>query len=171
MSPPLTAPDTVYAGGPDVPWPLLQAVAALADAPLTDIAERLREASLPYLGSSALVIFTEDCTGRPQKKAGEEDIISRVSIAELDRLRAALSDEAPWLGEAEIAGQARPVLAMKYAPSKALLVLTDPSSSADPGHQRAGHGDVSVAPRCPADPGEGGGCAAVVSAGIPGGLR
>lgn len=118
---------------PDLPWPLLQTVAALADAPLTQIAERLRDATLPYMGSSALVIFTEDCTGRPQKKAGEEGIISRVSIAELDTLRAALSDETPWSGEAELAGRPRPVLALKHASSHALLVLTDPHP-ADPGH-------------------------------------
>ena len=116
---------------PDLPWPLLQSVAALADAPLSQIAERLREATLPYMGSSALVIFTEDCTGRPQKKAGDEDIISRVSIAELDTLRATLTDEGPWFGEAELAGQTRPVLALKHASSNALLVLTDPP--ADPG--------------------------------------
>ena len=118
---------------PDLPWPLLQSVAALADAPLAQIAERLREATLPYMGSSALVIFTEDCTGRPQKKAGAEEIISRVSIAELDTLRATLSDETPWFGEAELAGRPRPVLALKHASSNALLVLTDPHP-ADPGH-------------------------------------
>lgn len=111
---------------PDLPWPLLQTVAALADAPLTQIAERLRDATLPYLGSSALVIFTEDCTGRPQKKAGEEEIISRVSIAELDALRTILSGETPWFGEAELAGRPRSVLALKHASSHALLVLTDP---------------------------------------------
>ncbi|MBM6623524.1 LuxR family transcriptional regulator [Micrococcaceae bacterium RIT802] len=116
-----------------VPWPLLQKVAALADAPLTQIAERLRDAALHYMGSSALVIFTEDCTGRPQKKAGAEEIISRVSIAELDSLRTALSEETPWFGEAEIAGQSRPVLAMKHASSHALLVLTNPQPS-DPEH-------------------------------------
>nr|WP_271209617.1 response regulator transcription factor family protein [Rhodococcus wratislaviensis]GLK34275.1 helix-turn-helix transcriptional regulator [Rhodococcus wratislaviensis] len=117
----------------DLPWPLLQTVAALADAPLIQIAERLRAATLPYVGSSALVIFTEDCTGRPQKKAGEEEITSRVSIAELDTLRATLSDETPWFGEAELAGRPRPVLALKHASSGALLVLTDPHP-ADPGH-------------------------------------
>jgi len=69
---------------------LLEAVARLSAAPLTDIAHRLREAARPYLGCSALVIFTEDCTGRPQKKAGDEAIISRVSIAELDQLRASV---------------------------------------------------------------------------------
>ncbi|WP_427005460.1 LuxR C-terminal-related transcriptional regulator [Pseudarthrobacter sp. H2] len=116
---------------PDLPWPLLQSVAALADAPLAQIAERLRDATLPYMGSSALVIFTEDCTGRPQKKAGDEDIISRVSITELDTLRATLKDEGPWFGEAELAGKTRPVLALKHASSNALLVLTDPP--ADPG--------------------------------------
>lgn len=116
---------------PDLPWPLLQSVAALADAPLAQIAERLRDATLPYIASSALVIFTEDCTGRPQKKAGDEEIISRVSIAELDTLRATLSDEAPWFGEAKLAGGTRPVLALKHASSNALLVLTDPL--ADPG--------------------------------------
>ncbi|BCW72945.1 response regulator transcription factor family protein [Arthrobacter sp. NicSoilB8] len=116
---------------PDLPWPLLQGVATLADAPLAQIADRLRDATLPYMGSSALVIFTEDCTGRPQKKSGDEDIISRVSITELDTLRSALKDEAPWFGEAELAGQTRPVLAMKHASSNALLVLTDPP--ADPG--------------------------------------
>lgn len=111
---------------PDLPWPLLQAVAALADAPLTHVAERLRNATLPYVGSSALVIFTEDCTGRPQKKAGAEDITSRVSIAELDTLRTSLSGEAPWFGEAELAGEQRTVLALKHPSSHALLVLTDP---------------------------------------------
>ncbi|MGO4433527.1 LuxR C-terminal-related transcriptional regulator [Paenarthrobacter sp. RAF9] len=111
----------------DLPWPLLNAVAALADAPLSHIAQRLREAALPSVGSSALVIFTEDCTGRPQKKAGAEDIISKVSIAELDLLRAQLSDEDPWFGEAELAGKQRHALALKHAPSNALLVLTDPN--------------------------------------------
>ncbi|MBE4718621.1 MULTISPECIES: LuxR C-terminal-related transcriptional regulator [unclassified Pseudarthrobacter] len=114
---------------PDLPWPLLQSVAALADAPLAQIAERLRDATLPYMGSSALVIFTEDCTGRPQKKAGDEDIISRVSIAELDTLRATLKDEGPWFGEAELASKTRPVLALKHASSNALLVLTDPPAA------------------------------------------
>lgn len=109
----------------NLPWPLLHAVAALANAPLNHIAERLRDATLPYLKSSALIIFTEDCTGRPQKKAGQEEIISRVSISELDDLRATLADEAPWFGEAQLAGRRRPVLALKDASSQALLAMTD----------------------------------------------
>ncbi|HKU10571.1 MAG TPA: LuxR family transcriptional regulator, partial [Sinomonas sp.] len=104
-------------------------MATLTDAPLTQIAERLREATLPYMGCSALMIFTEDCTGRPQKTAGAKEVITRVSIAELDAVRATLSDEKPWFGKAEVAGEPRSVLALKHTPSRALLVLTDPHAA------------------------------------------
>lgn len=132
--------------------PLLQAIAAVSTAPLATIAARLRDATLPYVGSSALIIFTEDCTGRPQKKAGDEAIISRISIAELDTIRASLAEEggmgdgnagegagtpgngnsgSPWLGEAVLGGEKRPVLALS-SPSNALLVLADPRPLPDP---------------------------------------
>lgn len=128
---------------PGLPWlfpgaqSLLQAIADLSTAPLATIAQRFREATLPYFGSSALVIFTEDCTGRPQKKAGKEDIISRVSIAELDHLRV-LAGKSPgeaWRGEAMLGGGPRPVLALS-SPSRALLVLADPQ----PGPQALAEG-------------------------------
>ncbi|HWC22662.1 MAG TPA: helix-turn-helix transcriptional regulator [Flexivirga sp.] len=129
-------PDARTAARPDarldLPWPLLKRVAALTDAPLAQIADRLREAATPYVANSALIIFTEDCTGRPQKKAGEEEIISRVSITELDALRALVPDEAPWFGDAQIGDHARPVLALQYPASGALLVLTDPDADLDP---------------------------------------
>ena len=112
-------------------WTLLEAVAELANAPLTNIAERLREATLPYVGSSALVIFTEDCTGRPQKKAGAEGIISRVSIPELDQLRTRVTEGEVWHGEAVIAGEQRPVLALT-SESNALLTLTEPALPDEP---------------------------------------
>ncbi len=126
--------------------PLLEAIATLSTAPLATIAQRLREATLPYMGSTALVIFTEDCTGRPQKKAGDESIISRVSIAELDHIRASLSDgerfgdgdtggggtgTGSWSGEAALGGEEHRVLALS-SPSNALLVLADPQPLPDP---------------------------------------
>lgn len=125
---------------------MLVAIAALSTAPLATVAQRLREAALPYLGSSALVIFTEDCTGRPQKKAGDEAIISRVSIAELDHIRAAFSDggrsggggagTGSWLGEAALGGEEHRVLALS-SPSNALLVLAEPQPLPDPAHHAA----------------------------------
>jgi DNA-binding CsgD family transcriptional regulator len=116
----------------DAAGPLLAAVAVLSSAPLTDIAQRLREATLPYLEGSALVIFTEDCTGRPQKKAGDEAIISRVSIAELDHLRASVAEcgAGSWEGEAVIGGESRPVLALTSA-TNALLVIAEPQPARD----------------------------------------
>lgn len=129
--------------------PLLEAIATLAAAPLATIAQRLQEAILPYKGSTALVIFTEDCTGRPQKKAGDESIISRVSIAELDHIRASLSDggssdgggtgTGSRRGVAAFGGEEHRVLALS-SPSNALLVLADPEPLPDPAdHAAAEH--------------------------------
>ncbi|WP_077488101.1 LuxR C-terminal-related transcriptional regulator [Sinomonas mesophila] len=105
---------------------LLDAAALLADAPLLEIAERLRTALEPYVRCRALVIFTEDCTGRPQKKAGAEEVISRVSIEELDRIRDSLPGLEPRWAEEEVAGRVRPVLALRSS-TNALLILTDPT--------------------------------------------
>ena len=108
-------------------WPLLDSISVLVESPLTQIAERLSDAVTPYVHHSSLIIFTEDCTGRPQKKAGDEAIISRVSIAELDSLRSEWSGDSALTGEAMVGSRLRKILALKYAPSNALLVLTDPS--------------------------------------------
>ncbi|MEV7661590.1 LuxR C-terminal-related transcriptional regulator [Paenarthrobacter sp. NPDC089316] len=110
----------------DIPWQLLAAIADITQAPLARIADGLRTALSPFVTSSALVIFTEDCTGRPQKKAGDEGIVSRVSIPELDGVRAAMEGKGPWRSSAVIAGQERDILAFSYPASNALLVLTDP---------------------------------------------
>ncbi|VXC32957.1 Helix-turn-helix transcriptional regulator [Arthrobacter sp. 9V] len=107
-------------------WALLHSISDLAAAPLNRVAESLRNAILPLIPHKALVIFTEDCTGRPQKKAGDEGVVSRVSITELDRLRLAMQGEDPWRTAALIAGEEREVIALGYAPSQALLVLTEP---------------------------------------------
>jgi DNA-binding CsgD family transcriptional regulator len=111
-----------------LPWPLLRAVAGIADAPLSRIAELLREALHPHTGGDALVIFTEECTGRPQKKAGDNAIVARVSISELQQLRDQVSSEGPWAGTARIAGRQRQAFALKYPPSNALLVITYPGN-------------------------------------------
>lgn len=105
---------------------LLDAAAELAESPLLQIADRLRRHLEPYVRCSALVIFTEDCTGRPQKKAGAEEIISRVSIEELDRIRASLPGLEPRWNEEIIAGQPRAALTLRSS-TNALLVLTDPA--------------------------------------------
>ena len=70
--------------------------AAVATAPLAVIAERLSDALSPVIGHRALVIFTADCTGRPQKKAGDAAIVDRATIDELDAVRRGpLAGDAP----------------------------------------------------------------------------
>ncbi|PRA00367.1 helix-turn-helix transcriptional regulator [Arthrobacter sp. MYb224] len=107
-------------------WELLDSLSLLATAPLLQIAERLHASLQPWVKCSALLIFTEECTGRPQKKAGSEAITSRVTIAELDQLRSSHPEQDRWRGTAGIGGAPREVLALRYPPSNALLVLTDP---------------------------------------------
>jgi DNA-binding CsgD family transcriptional regulator len=123
---------TTAASLPETPegvGPLLAAIERLSTASLTEIAQRLHLATLPYVASSALVIFTEDCTGRPQKKSGDESVISQVSISELDAVRELLAGHEAWQGRALIGGQERRVLALP-SPTNALLVLVDPRPAA-----------------------------------------
>ncbi|MCU1543907.1 MAG: LuxR family transcriptional regulator [Microbacteriaceae bacterium] len=90
---------------------------------LLGIASALSSMLQPTVSHSALVIFTEDCTGRPQKKAGLAAIIDRVTIAELDAIR----DEAAgmaFVGDVVIGGAPRRV-AVWAADTAAILVLVD----------------------------------------------
>ena len=106
---------------------LLDAVHGVIDRPLLDIAGGFSTLLQPFLGHSALVIFTEDCTGRPQKKAGDPTIIDEVTLVELDAVRRTLAAEPydPWGLRAVIGGTDRPISAWT-ASTGALLVLTDP---------------------------------------------
>ncbi|MBC7589702.1 MAG: LuxR family transcriptional regulator, partial [Salinibacterium sp.] len=95
--------------------------------PLPGIAPALSELLSPLVHHSALVIFTEDCTGRPQKRAGEPSIADRVTVAELDVVKEAVrsNNGASWAATGIIAGSDR-LFAGWIASSGALMVLTDP---------------------------------------------
>jgi len=116
---------------------LLDALQAVVASSLLDIAGGFSILLQPLIGHSALVIFTEDCTGRPQKKAGDPAIIDAVTLLELDAVRRSLTAGAsdPWGLRAVIGGTERPVTAW-LAGTGALLVLTDPaltpSGASDP---------------------------------------
>jgi DNA-binding CsgD family transcriptional regulator len=106
-------------------------------APLQEVAEALSGLLQPVVAHRALVIFTEDCTGRPRKKAGEAEVVENVTIAELDRILASLADDAgsAWSVEHPVGGWPRTVAAWR-ADTGALLVLVDPV---------AAHADVPAA--------------------------
>ncbi|MBW8025216.1 LuxR family transcriptional regulator [Clavibacter michiganensis subsp. michiganensis] len=105
-------------------------------APLQEVAEALSGLLQPVVAHRALVIFTEDCTGRPRKKAGEAEVVENVTIAELDRILASLADGSDgdagsaWSVEHPVGGRPRTVAAWR-ADTGALLVLVDPVAAHD----------------------------------------
>jgi DNA-binding CsgD family transcriptional regulator len=103
-------------------------------APLQEVADALSALLQPVVAHRALVIFTEDCTGRPRKKAGEAEVVENVTIAELDRILASLVDGADdgsaWAVEHPVGGRPRTVAAWR-ADTGALLVLVDPVAAHD----------------------------------------
>ncbi|RMB81126.1 LuxR C-terminal-related transcriptional regulator [Streptomyces shenzhenensis] len=106
-------------------------VGAVATAPLHTVAARLREVIEEALPHRALAVFTQDCTGRPQKKAGDPSITERITIAELDAIRRRTAGgERP--ASALIAGEEHLVLVFG-AQTGAILVLCEPGRPAYPG--------------------------------------
>jgi DNA-binding CsgD family transcriptional regulator len=118
----------------------------VATAPLQDVADRLHTALDGVWPHEALVIFTEECTGRPRKKAGDPEITKNVTIAEL----AALRDRAAggqWAGRAQFGGLPRDVAVLGDG-TGAVLVLCPVQEP--PGEDRAAHTRIlwSVAAAC-----------------------
>ena len=114
------------------PVALLDGLHDALAAPLQEVAESLSGLLQPVVAHRALVIFTEDCTGRPRKKAGEAEVVENVTIAELDRILASLADDAgsAWSVEHPVGGRPRTVAAWR-ADTGALLVLVDPVAAHD----------------------------------------
>ncbi|MGK9149272.1 LuxR C-terminal-related transcriptional regulator [Plantibacter flavus] len=124
------------------PIELLHGLATIASSSLLRIAGAFSTVLEPVVAHSALVIFTEDCTGRPKKKAGDPAIIDGVTIAELDDVRRVTPPRRHTTAHegsptsvllpttAVIAGAERPIVAW-LAETGALLVLTDPQGPVD----------------------------------------
>jgi DNA-binding CsgD family transcriptional regulator len=110
---------------------LLDEVHGVLASPLLDVAPAFSRALDHLLGHSALLIFTEDCSGRPKKTAGERAIIDNVTLSELDAIRSGFAERPSYLADssATIAGRHRQFVAW-LASTGALLVLTDPAPRA-----------------------------------------
>lgn len=93
------------------------------EGPLPEIAQRFSAYISEHLPHRALVIFTRECTGRPRKVAGDPQIVDRVTIAELDRLRTELSVGAVRKGEVRVAGRAREAYAVLDRTDTVLLII------------------------------------------------
>ncbi len=90
---------------------------------LSDIGRRFSALLAGTVPHAALVIFTRECTGRPRKVAGDPHIVDRVTISELDSLRADLDHGQIFRGRASIAGRAREVYAILDRTDTLLVVV------------------------------------------------
>lgn len=90
---------------------------------LSDIGRRFSTLLTETVPHTALVIFTRECTGRPRKIAGDPNIVDRVTIAELDSLRADLEHGQIHRGRATIAGSSRDVYAILDHTDTLLVVV------------------------------------------------
>lgn len=89
---------------------------SVMSAPLPDTMDRMSEALADVVPHVALARLTSVCTFTPTQFAGDAEVAGRITAAELQRLVERVTVGTPWLGEAELAGQARPVLAVATAP-------------------------------------------------------
>ncbi|MEV0055200.1 helix-turn-helix transcriptional regulator [Saccharopolyspora shandongensis] len=100
----------------------LPALREVIDGPLHEIAGRFSRFLADRWPHTALVIFTRECTGRPRKVAGAPEMINKITIAELERLKAAVEPGRPLSTTATIAGATRTVWTV-LDPVGTLLVL------------------------------------------------
>ncbi len=110
---------------PDVRASALLGLREVVDGPLVGIASRLSRFLAGDWPHRALVIFTRECTGRPRKVAGAEDIVDRITIAELEELKSAIEPAGCYAGEAALTGGRLWVWAVRDR-ADTLLVLVPP---------------------------------------------
>ena len=113
------------------PTELLDAVVSLLTAPLVEIAERVSGILTPWIGHRALIIFTEECTGRLDKKAGDPAITDVTTIQELDDIRSAVCGQEPGTLSAQRLGGVVHQVRTWCSTTSALLVLVDPDGGED----------------------------------------
>lgn len=111
---------------------LLHELALVLAAPSTDVAKHFSTLLAVHVAHSALFILAVDDVGQPKKQFGDDDLVARVAITELDAVRVGTAANTLRREDIVIAGNVGPVLAA-VAGTGALLLLTDPGPSEDDG--------------------------------------
>lgn len=83
----------------------------VVEGPLREIAARFSKFLAERWPHQALVIFTLECTGRPRKVAGATAITEKITIAELEQLKATVPPDSQTTTHAELGGADRTVWA------------------------------------------------------------
>ncbi|WP_430791678.1 LuxR C-terminal-related transcriptional regulator [Actinoplanes sp. G11-F43] len=94
----------------------------VVDGPLHEIAGRFSRFLAADWPHTALVVFTRECTGRPRKVAGATETVDRVTLAELEQVKAGVEVGRPMVVTARIAGEERTTWVV-LDPVDTLLVL------------------------------------------------
>ncbi|MFI5571910.1 LuxR C-terminal-related transcriptional regulator [Streptomyces sp. NPDC051740] len=97
------------------------------EGPLHEIAPRFSRFLSDRWPHTALVVFTRECTGRPRKVAGAAEMVNKVTIDELEQLKALVEPGRSRSTTAVIGGVARTVWAVRD-PVDTLLVLVPRAS-------------------------------------------
>lgn len=108
---------------PDDPTSDLLSLREVLDGPLHQVAQRLSRYLTARWPHTALVIFTRECTGRPRKVAGATAMINKVTVAELEALKAALDPGAAASTTAAIAGASRTVWTVRDTADMLLVLI------------------------------------------------
>lgn len=90
--------------------------------------QRLSEALAEVVPHRALAVVIDGCARSPIGRAGEPGIAERITIGDVARRASGLPDSEAWQGEADVAGERRPVVVIAApgaAESAVLLVRND----------------------------------------------
>ncbi|WP_211260606.1 helix-turn-helix transcriptional regulator [Amycolatopsis jejuensis] len=107
-----------------MPKPEAAALRDVIDGPLLEIAVRFSRVLADRWPHTALVIFTRECTGRPRKVAGPAAVVDRITIAELEALKASLTPGGTQRTTAAIGGASRPVWTVLDRTGTLLVLIT-----------------------------------------------
>ncbi|GAA1615342.1 LuxR C-terminal-related transcriptional regulator [Actinoplanes couchii] len=102
----------------------------VVDGPLHEIAGRFSRFLAADWPHTALVVFTRECTGRPRKVAGATEMVNRVTLAELEQVKARVEPGRPIVTTATIAGEKRTIWVV-LDPVDTLLVLIPRSAATE----------------------------------------
>ncbi|RSM57124.1 helix-turn-helix transcriptional regulator [Amycolatopsis sp. WAC 01376] len=105
----------------------LTALRDVIEGPLREIADRFSRFLADGWPHQALVIFTRECTGRPRKVTGAREITDKITIAELEALKASVPPGHQLTTTATLGGATRTVWAVQD-PIGTLLALVPRSS-------------------------------------------
>lgn len=105
---------------------------ALRTSDQTERAQRLSSALSGLVPHRALAMLVDGCDRAPLGTAGDRDVATRITVSDLARLGAAIGTAPHWQGDAELAGDLRPVVVVAAPEPSSVLVLVREGTNSVP---------------------------------------